>query len=1013
MRPHSPRAECNPSNRQGSHLSTDPRSTLSVGASSAPAPAADYGGWGEMAARVRAHDWSRTPLGPMDGWPQSLRTAVGICLNSRFPMFVWWGPQLVNIYNDAYIPVLGKRHPDALGRPAREIWGEIWPVIGPQADAVMTRGEATWNERVLLVMERFGFTEDTWFTWSYSPIPDESGRIGGLFCACTEETARVRVERERDRLLKDAESERERLATAFAQSPAFLAILRGPEHVCEFMNDRYHQLIGRRDIVGKPLRQALPEVEGQGYFEILDRVYATAEPFVGTAMRLAIRQQPDAPPRDAYVDFVYQPMRGSDGSVMGILVHGVDITARKQSDEAMREAERRYRAVFEAVQDAMIIYTPDGTVVGANPAALRIYGYTAEQIIGVHAPDVIHPDARPFFAEFLRRAGKGEEFRCETLDRRADGSTFPIEVLGTSFKHEGRTHLMSVVRDITDRTRAMDRLARLHGVAAALSEALTTADVARVAVEQGVQALGATAGSLSLLSEDGNTLEMAGSVGYPAEMMAPWQRYPIEAPIPLTDAVRRAEAIYMESSEERVRRYPALAGVRANKETRASACVPLIVGGKAVGVLGLSFSQAGVFADEDREFILSLARQCAQALERARLFEAEQRARAEAERASRAKDQFLAVLSHELRTPLTPVLLTVSLLETHPSLPDDVREDIAVIRRNVELESRLISDLLDLTRVAKGKLDLDLHDVDLHLISRSAADICQREASARLTLDLGATRHTVRGDSTRLQQVFWNLINNAQKFTSANGTVTVRSSDVPGSDRIRVDVIDSGAGIDPTVLPKLFIAFEQGEVRAARQQAGLGLGLAISKQLTEAHGGTISAASEGRGRGATFSVELPVVATFLPEPIPRNGMPSAPEADAVRSLDVLLVEDHEPTLEATVKLVKHLGHRVTGVTTVASAAAAVRHDGFDLIISDLGLPDGSGLDVMREVRDRYAGKAIALTGYGMDADVDASRDAGFADHLTKPVDLDRLRAAIARLMAAGVGAAGAAGGRAR
>jgi signal transduction histidine kinase/ActR/RegA family two-component response regulator len=552
--------------------------------------------------------------------------------------------------------------------------------------------------------------------------------------------------------------------------------------------------------------------------------------------------------------------------------------------------------------------------------------------------------------------------------------------------------------DISERKRAMDRLSRLHSVAASLSEALTTADVARVAVEQGVAALGASAGSLSLLSEDGTELVMAGSVGYPAEIMAPWRRFSIDAPIPLSDAVRTSEAIYMESPEERVRQYPALANVRANEETRSSACIPLIVGGKAVGVLGLSFNEAGVFAAEDRAFIVSLARQCAQALERARLFDAEQRARAEAERASGAKDEFLAVLSHELRTPLTPVLLTVSLLETHPGLPDDVREDIAVIRRNVELESRLISDLLDLTRVARGKLELDLQDVDLHLLVRSAIDICQREASARLVVDLKASRHTVRGDSTRLQQIFWNLINNAQKFTSADGAIIVRSLDVPGADRIRVEVVDTGVGIHAAVLPKLFNAFEQGDVRAARQQAGLGLGLAISKKLTDAHGGTVVATSEGRGRGATFTVELPVVATFAPAPPPSRG-PSPTSGQSVRPLDVLLVEDHEPTLQATVKLLKHLGHRVTGVSTVASATAAVRQDGFDLIISDLGLPDGSGLDVMRQVRDRYAGRAIALTGYGMDADVIASRDAGFAEHLTKPVDLDKLQAAIARVTA--------------
>jgi signal transduction histidine kinase/ActR/RegA family two-component response regulator len=372
-------------------------------------------------------------------------------------------------------------------------------------------------------------------------------------------------------------------------------------------------------------------------------------------------------------------------------------------------------------------------------------------------------------------------------------------------------------------------------------------------------------------------------------------------------------------------------------------------------------------------------------------------AKEQAERASDAKSDFLATLSHELRTPLTPVLLTVSMMELNPSLPEAFRADVASIRRNVELESRLISDLLDLTRIERGKIDLDRQEVDLHLVIRSAVDICQREASARLTLDLSATRCTVCGDSTRLQQVFWNLVNNAIKFTGPQGTVNVRSSNT-ADGRVRVEVSDTGAGIDPTVLPRLFNAFEQGEARPETRRRGLGLGLAISKKLMDLHDGTITAHSEGRDRGATFTVELPVVTPVMKPVAPPVAPPSAAHANE-RGLSVLLVEDHEPTLRAMERLLRQIGHRVTGVSSVASASVAAAHDGFDLIISDLGLPDGSGLDVMRQVRDRYAGRAIALTGYGMDADITASRDAGFAEHLTKPVDLDSLQAAIARVRA--------------
>jgi CheY-like chemotaxis protein len=394
--------------------------------------------------------------------------------------------------------------------------------------------------------------------------------------------------------------------------------------------------------------------------------------------------------------------------------------------------------------------------------------------------------------------------------------------------------------------------------------------------------------------------------------------------------------------------------------------------------------------------MLALARQCAQALERARLFEAERQARAEAERANRSKDEFLAILSHELRTPLTPVMLTVSMLEANPLLPATLRADVASIRRNVELESRLISDLLDLTRITKGKLQLNEQDADLHLAIRAAIDICQREASARLAVDLSAPRHTVHGDSTRLQQIFWNLINNAQKFTPSLGVITVRSNVTPDGNRIRVEVADNGAGVDADLLPKLFDAFEQGDVRLAKQQAGLGLGLAISKRLVEAHRGTITAHSPGRGCGSTFIVELPLVVEAL-------AQAASPTPHAVRlktQLNILLVEDHAPSLRALARLLIQMGHRVMTATTVASALATAGLSKFDLLISDLGLPDGSGLDVMRRLRETFKDRAIALTGYGMESDVAASRDAGFVEHLIKPVDVEQLNDAIARVVQA-------------
>lgn len=294
-----------------------------------------------MSRLLESTDWSATPLGPPGSWPPGLRLAISICLSSRFPMFLWWGPSLVNIYNDAYIPILGKRHPEAFGRPAREIWHEIWDVLGPEQVAVMERGEATWNERVLLVMERNGFTEETWFTWSYSPIHLEDGSIGGLFCACTEETASVLAERERDRLVREAQSAAQTLQAWFDNAPGFVALLRGPEHVFEMVNKSYYQLVGHRDVVGKAVRQALPEIIDQGFPHLLDEVRRTGKAFMGHSVGVKLQQQPGAPLIERYLDLVYQPVVDAAGNVAGIFAQGHDVTEQVHATAALRESDRR------------------------------------------------------------------------------------------------------------------------------------------------------------------------------------------------------------------------------------------------------------------------------------------------------------------------------------------------------------------------------------------------------------------------------------------------------------------------------------------------------------------------------------------------------------------------------------------------------------------------------------------------------------------------------------------------
>ncbi len=380
-----------------------------------------------------------------------------------------------------------------------------------------------------------------------------------------------------------------------------------------------------------------------------------------------------------------------------------------------------------------------------------------------------------------------------------------------------------------------------------------------------------------------------------------------------------------------------------------------------------------------------------------------------AEKANRSKDQFLAMLSHELRTPLTPVLAATAGIAVDPALPLSVREDLAMIHRNVELEARLIDDLLDLTRIGRGKLQLRTETVDVHRVVADALSVIPPEEIEGKQLvvaqELSATSHHVRGDGARLQQVLWNLVKNAVKFTPPGGRITLRSLN-PASDPtlLRVEVIDTGIGIEPEILHKVFEAFEQGSMARAQASGGLGLGLAISRGLVEAHGGQISVESGGSNTGAMFAVQLATVAT----PDTRAAGPvDSPAAGRATAYRILLVEDHVDTARVMSKLLTRTGHRVEVAHTVADAARAADADRFDLLISDLGLPDGSGTDVVQGFRrthgmgsaERPVG-AIALTGFGAEDDVQRTRSAGFDEHLTKPVSFELLQASIERLMRA-------------
>ena len=361
-----------------------------------------------------------------------------------------------------------------------------------------------------------------------------------------------------------------------------------------------------------------------------------------------------------------------------------------------------------------------------------------------------------------------------------------------------------------------------------------------------------------------------------------------------------------------------------------------------------------------------------------------------AEKASKSKDDFLAALSHELRTPLTPALAAANYLADNAArFPAEFVEDVEIIKRNVRLQARLIDDLLDLTRVTRGKLDLHFEHVDAHVLVRDAIEIANSSIAAKklkLSAQLNAKKHYIQADSIRIQQVFWSLINNAVKFTPPGGKIDIRTSN-DDRGRFQFEITDNGIGIEVERQASLFAPFEQADPSVSRQFGGLGLGLAISKHLVDLHGGAIKVQSRGRSYGSTFKLTLDSVANRAKKSDVTSQAPRKP----AKSLRILLVEDHGDTRHTLSRLLTHFGHQISVAENTQSALEIMRSQKFDVVLSDIGLPDGSGYEVVSQAKRKHPVKAVAITGFGTDEDVRRGKEAGFDFHLVKPIDFHELR----------------------
>ncbi|WP_437642546.1 CheR family methyltransferase [Sorangium sp. So ce854] len=656
------------------------------------------------------------------------------------------------------------------------------------------------------------------------------------------------------------------------------------------------------------------------------------------------------------------PYRTLANVISGVVVTLVDVTSLKEA-----ELHRgRLAAIVASAEQAILGATVGGAITTWNAAAERMFGYSEREALDRPVHVLVAPERADELRAVFERVVHGERVDpIETVGVARGGGRVDVSI-NLAPIHDAAGKIIgasAMVNDITQRKRAEEALRASEEDFRSIFES-------------------AVVGKVQCEPETGRFVRVnrrfAGMLGHDVAELLGKSFHEVTAP----EDLDRASALYGRLLRGEINDF-ALEMRHVTKDGgRLWASVTVTAmrdgGGRVLRTMAVV---QDITQRKQVEVDLIAAREAA-------------------EHANRTKDQFLAVLSHELRTPLTPVVSAASRLLRRDDLPEDARRGVEMILRNAELEARLIDDLLDLTRVVRGKLELVTQTAAVRAVLEHAMEICADEIDAksiRLTLDVAPGEHWVSADVARLEQVVWNLLKNAVKFSHPGSQIALRCHEQGG--QVVIEVRDEGIGIDPEVLPRIFDAFEQGDAATARHFGGLGLGLAISRAIVQLHGGSITASSAGRGAGATFRVFLP--AARPPAAVAPARARSAGAVAPRRPLRILLVEDHEDTAEMMSELLTLTGHAVRIARSVRAALDLAGAEAFDLLVSDLGLPDGSGTDLLESLRSTGNGiKAIALSGYGMEEDRRKSTRVGFLEHLIKPVSFRDLEASIQRVMAA-------------
>ncbi|GEP40946.1 PAS domain-containing protein [Brevifollis gellanilyticus] len=834
-------------------------------------------------------------------------------------------------------------------------------------------------------------------------------RIYGVF---GDVTNRRQVAKEREQFIRTIETEKANLAAVVEQAPAFICILRGPDHIFELANDGYYRLVGRRNLIGLRVREALPEVVGQGFFEMLDEVYSTGRPISGTEVPALLGPEHLGDDRQRFVNFVYQALRAPDGNINGVFVHGVDVTEAVLAREAIVTSERQRKAALDAAGIGAFNIDLRTLALESDERFRAIFGVADDILSYEQAFAIIHPDDRQLVRNKVAAAIDPldpQPYACEYRVVHADGSVHWVTARGRA-AYEGHgtdRHLASfdgTVIDITGKKKAEDELAfQRHQLELIFREspaamALWRGDdliFERVNPEYQRWFGQRTLVGKSLLEA---VPELAGQEF--DEMLR--QVLHSGNPFTGTEMLARFTREGTDSVEDRYFDF-----------TYLQVCDPE---GHPYGVYDHAVDVTSrVLARQALEKSQALLEQALS--DRQSLLDAERAARMEAEQASRMKDEFLATLSHELRTPLNAIVGWTQLLQMIPDPSGELTEGLEIISRNARAQTQIIEDILDMSRIVSGKLRLTIRAVNLTEIVRVAVDTLQPAANGKgvqLHFEAAKVTESFPGDPNRLQQVFWNLLSNAVKFTPKGGKVHVGVRTMGGN--IEVCVTDNGQGIAPEFLPYVFNRFRQADASTTRVHGGLGLGLSIVRQIVEMHGGTVRVLSPGKGLGASFIISLPthsqvsdgreqLEVASQPSGHEELGISDRSDDHPLQGIDVVVVDDEADAVAFVQRLLTAAGARVRIACSATDALTLIQTKSPDVLVSDIGMPVEDGYSLMRKVRalpSAAGGKlaAIALTAYARSIDRVKALDAGFQMHISKPVDPSELIASVAALVRA-------------